>query len=82
MQAVEAAGEKLGVQLFMMPAQTVEDFDGAFATMTRERVDGFLVVASNLSVSQRALLAEFALKYRLGCRGCSGPGRMWRRAVS
>jgi putative tryptophan/tyrosine transport system substrate-binding protein len=65
MQAVEAAGEKLGVQLLMVPARTVEDFDGAFATMTRERVDGFLVVASNLSVSQRALLAELALKHRL-----------------
>ena len=33
--------------------------------MTRERVNGFLVVASNLSVSQRALLAELALKHRL-----------------
>ena len=65
MQAVEAAGEKLGVQLVMVPARTVEDLDGAFATMTRERVNGFLVVASNLSVSQRALLAELALKHRL-----------------
>jgi putative ABC transport system substrate-binding protein len=65
MQAVEAAGEKLRVQLLMVPARTIEDFDGAFATMTRERVDGFLVVASNLSVSQRALLAELALKHRL-----------------
>jgi len=65
MQAVEVGGEKLGVQLLMAPARTVEDFGGAFATMTRERVDGFLVVASNLSVSQRALLAELALKHRL-----------------
>jgi putative ABC transport system substrate-binding protein len=65
MQAVEAAGEKLGVQLLMVPARTVEDFDGAFATMTRERVNGFLVVASNLSVSKRALLAELALNHRL-----------------
>src|SRR5262245_16434961 len=64
-QAVEAAGEKLGVQLLMVTARTVEEFDGAFATMTRERVDGFLVVASPLSVSQRAPLAELALKHRL-----------------
>jgi putative tryptophan/tyrosine transport system substrate-binding protein len=33
--------------------------------MTRERVDGFLVVASPLSVSQRAPLAELALNHRL-----------------
>jgi putative tryptophan/tyrosine transport system substrate-binding protein len=65
MQAVQAAGEKLGVQLLMVPARTVEDFGGAFATMTRERVDGFLVVASPLSVSQRAPLAELALNHRL-----------------
>src|SRR5215471_13637436 len=65
MQAVEAAGEKLGVQLLQVPARTVGDFGGAFATMTRERVDGFLVVASPLSVSQRALLAELALNHRL-----------------
>src|SRR5262249_43589420 len=36
-QAVEAAGEKLGVQLLMLPVRTVEDFDRAFLTMTRER---------------------------------------------
>jgi len=49
----------------MVPARTVEDFGGAFATMTRERVDGFLVVASPLSVSQRAPLAELATNHRL-----------------
>jgi ABC-type uncharacterized transport system substrate-binding protein len=49
----------------MVPARTVEDFDGAFATMTRERVGAFLVVASPLFGSQRTLLAELALKHRL-----------------
>jgi putative ABC transport system substrate-binding protein len=61
-QAVQAAGEKLGVQLLMVSARTVEEFDGAFATMTRERAGGFLNVASPLSVSQRVPLAELALK--------------------
>jgi putative ABC transport system substrate-binding protein len=64
-QAVQAAGEKLGVQLLMVSTRTVEEFDGAFATMTRERAGGFLVVASPLSVSQRVPLAELALKHRL-----------------
>src|SRR6266566_5786190 len=41
-QAVQAAGEKLGVKLLLVPARTVEDFDGAFSTMTRERMGGFL----------------------------------------
>ncbi len=33
--------------------------------MARERVDGFLAVASPLTRSQRALLAELSLKHRL-----------------
>ena len=36
-QAVETAGATLGVQLLMVPVRTVEDFDGAFSTMSRER---------------------------------------------
>jgi putative tryptophan/tyrosine transport system substrate-binding protein len=64
-QAVEAVGEKLGVQLRLVPARTVQEFDGAFSTMTRERMGGFLVIASPLSFSQRAPLAELALKHRL-----------------
>jgi putative ABC transport system substrate-binding protein len=65
LKAVEAAGAALGVSLRMMPVSTVEDFDGAFATMTRERLDGFLVVASPLASIQRARLAEVALEHRL-----------------
>jgi putative ABC transport system substrate-binding protein len=49
----------------MVPAQTLEDFDGAFSTMAHESVGGLLAVASPLVVAQAAPLAEFALKYRL-----------------
>jgi putative ABC transport system substrate-binding protein len=65
LKAVEAAGAALGVSLRMMPVSTVEDFDGAFAEMTREHLDGFLVVASPVTVSQRAPLATLALSHRL-----------------
>jgi putative ABC transport system substrate-binding protein len=64
-QAVETAGEKLGVQLVMVPARTVEDFEGAFSTMSREHVGGFLAVAAPLFGLDRARLADFALKHRL-----------------
>jgi putative tryptophan/tyrosine transport system substrate-binding protein len=63
-KAVEVAGEKLGVRLHMVPVPTVEDLDGAFETMTREHVDGFLIVASPVSFSHRERLAELALKHR------------------
>jgi putative tryptophan/tyrosine transport system substrate-binding protein len=65
LKAVEAAGTPLGVSLHMLSASTVDDFDGAFAAMTREHLDGFLVVASPVTVSQRARLAELALAHRL-----------------
>ena len=63
--AVAAAAQQLGVQVLTVPVRTPEDLDGAFAMMARERVNGFLAVASPLTRSQRALLAELALKYRL-----------------
>jgi putative ABC transport system substrate-binding protein len=65
LQAVEAAGRKLGVEVYQIPVRSAEDFDRAFATMVRERVDGFLAVASPLTRSQRALLADLSLKHRL-----------------
>jgi putative ABC transport system substrate-binding protein len=49
----------------MTPIQAVADFDGAFATMAAERVDGFLVPGSPLANAQRAPLADLALKHRL-----------------
>jgi ABC-type uncharacterized transport system substrate-binding protein len=42
-QAAEAASGKLSIQLLTTGVSTVADFDGAFATMARDRVDGVLV---------------------------------------
>jgi putative tryptophan/tyrosine transport system substrate-binding protein len=64
-EAVVAASEKLGVQLLMLPLATVENFDAAFSTMSREHADGFLEVASSLTFSYRDLLSELALRHRL-----------------
>ena len=64
-KAVESAGEKLGLRLHLVPVATVDDFDGAFVSMSREGVEGFLVVASPVTFSQRARLAELALAHRL-----------------
>jgi putative tryptophan/tyrosine transport system substrate-binding protein len=55
LQAVESAGGQLGVQLLIIPARTIEDFDGALAQMAQERVDGFLVVAAPSTYLGRAL---------------------------
>jgi putative ABC transport system substrate-binding protein len=63
--ALEAAAPKLGVQVLPVPVRTLEDLDGAFAKMARERANGFLAVASPLTRAQRATLAELGLKHRL-----------------
>jgi putative ABC transport system substrate-binding protein len=64
-QAVEAANKTLGVQLIMVAAATIEDFPGAFSEMSRERVDGFLVIQSPIATLGRELLAQLALQHRL-----------------
>ena len=63
--AVELAGEKLPVQLHTAPVRTADDFEAAFAAMTRERVGAFLSLSGPLDYAQRAPLAELALKHRL-----------------
>jgi putative ABC transport system substrate-binding protein len=68
LQAIEIAGVKLGVSLQLTPVRTVEEFEGAFATMTKERVDAIFVVASSLTGrggGALMLLAELAMKHRL-----------------
>jgi putative tryptophan/tyrosine transport system substrate-binding protein len=65
LQAVKAVGQKLGLELLLVSGRTVDEFDGAFSTMTQEHVSGFLAIASPLSFSERAPLAEHPLKYRL-----------------
>jgi putative tryptophan/tyrosine transport system substrate-binding protein len=65
LKAAEAAGEKLGVHLRPMPLRTVDDFQGAFTSMTQKQVDAFLDIASPLTFSERARVAELALMHRL-----------------
>jgi putative ABC transport system substrate-binding protein len=65
LQAAEAAGAKLGIQIHSVPVRASKDFDGAFATMARERVGGVFVAASTLTRVERTPLAQLAIKYRL-----------------
>ncbi len=65
LQASEAVGAKIRVALHKVSVQSVDDFDAAFATMARERVDGVLVHGASLTGTHTALLAELTLKYRL-----------------
>jgi putative ABC transport system substrate-binding protein len=64
-QALEAAAPQLGVQLLTVPVGTPDDFDGAFATLARERVGGVVVLGSSFTYAHRAHLATLALQHRL-----------------
>jgi len=65
LRAVEAAGQKLKVAVQRVPVATADNLEAAFASMTRERVDGFVELGSPLFFNYRARLAELALKHRL-----------------
>jgi putative ABC transport system substrate-binding protein len=65
LRAIETAAEKLGVTLHAVSARTVEDLDAAFSVMAGEPIGGFVDLASPLTYTERALVAELALKYRL-----------------
>jgi putative ABC transport system substrate-binding protein len=66
LEAAEATGGKLGVQLLTVSVSTVADFDGAFARMAQGRVGAVLVHGAALTARHnRPLLAELALKHRL-----------------
>jgi putative tryptophan/tyrosine transport system substrate-binding protein len=66
LEAAEATGGKLGVQLLTVSVSTVADFDGGFARMAQGRVGAVLVHGAALTARHnRPLLAELALKHRL-----------------
>jgi putative tryptophan/tyrosine transport system substrate-binding protein len=65
LQSVKAAGERLRLALHIVPAATAEEFDAALASLARENVGGVFVMPAPVTTSERALLAELALKLRL-----------------
>ena len=55
----------LGVQIMVLEARGPDDFDAAFATMARERVDAVAVLADTTFWTHRARLGELCIKQRL-----------------
>src|SRR6185295_5886832 len=58
MKAVEAAGQRLGVQIVPVPVRTSGNLEEAFATMARDRVSGFVALQTPLIRSQRTRIAD------------------------
>ena len=62
---LKVAARSLGVQLQFLEARGPDDFAGAFAVMTRERLGCLFVVSDPIFDFHRARLAELAVKSRL-----------------
>jgi putative tryptophan/tyrosine transport system substrate-binding protein len=65
MQRAEAAARTLGVQLQVVEARGPEDFDRAFAEMTRSRIDAVIVWGGVMFIYERKRIAELAARNRL-----------------
>jgi len=65
LKGVEAAARSLAVQLQILEVRGSEEFDSAFAAMTRKRAEAVLILADPLSVFYRTRLADLAAKRRL-----------------
>ena len=65
LKATEIAAQVLKLQLRMAGAGNVDELEGAFLTLSKDRVGGVLVLASPLTFSERAKIAELVQKNRL-----------------
>src|SRR5215831_3033854 len=62
---IKTAARSLGLPLLPVGARGPGDFDGAFATMSRERVGALFVVTDPTYIAHRARLADLATRNRL-----------------
>jgi putative ABC transport system substrate-binding protein len=65
MSKIDAAARALGLRLQLLEARTPQEFDAAFAEMTRARADALLLTGDTIFFVHRLRLAELATKSRL-----------------
>jgi len=64
-KGLEAAARVLGVKLRVLEVQEPNEFDNAFATMSKERAGALIVLADRMFNSQRPRIVGLAAKSRL-----------------
>jgi putative ABC transport system substrate-binding protein len=65
LRETQATGQALGVQLQLLEVRGPEDFESAFAAMTRERAEVLITLGDPLTVSHRMRIVDLAAKSRL-----------------
>jgi len=66
---IEQAAKKLNLELHMVDARSVGDFETAFATMVEKRVEGLVVFEEAMFTGEARKLAALALRHRLPAIG-------------
>ena len=66
---IEQAAKKLNLELHMVDARSVGDFENAFATMVEKRVEGLVVFEEAMFTGEARKLAALALRHRLPAIG-------------
>jgi putative ABC transport system substrate-binding protein len=61
----QTAAQALGVQLQSLEVRSPDEFDQAFAAMTREHADALVVISHPLFFGHRSQLAELTVRHRL-----------------
>jgi len=61
----QTAAQALGLQLQSLEARSPDEFDQAFATMTREHADALVVISNELFFGHHRQLAELTGRHRL-----------------
>jgi len=64
-RAIEVAAPRVGVNLQSVEVQAPNDFERAFASMTRSHANAVLVFPDPLTVRHRKRIAQLAVKHRL-----------------
>jgi putative tryptophan/tyrosine transport system substrate-binding protein len=96
MENIEAAAKSLGLELLLLDVHAPDQFEAAFATMARERVQALFVFGDPMFSVHRFRLAELSVQHRLptvytnrphvdaGGLMCYGPSfpELWRRAAA
>jgi putative ABC transport system substrate-binding protein len=62
---LQMAAQALGVQLHLLEVRGPDDFERAFAMMTRERAEALMALGDPLTVDYRLQIVDLAAKHRL-----------------
>jgi putative ABC transport system substrate-binding protein len=65
MKVIEAAAQRLKVELYLMGVQDSKELEGAFTTLAEKRAEALIVYPDGLFLDQKALIVSLAARRRL-----------------